>query len=63
MVSRTTLTDGSPVTDDHRELNPVTGQQKGYVVLSAGRICLLQTHPAKGAEMRQFAPNRTGAPR
>lgn len=28
------LTDGSPVTDDHRELLP-NGQQKGYVVLSA----------------------------
>lgn len=27
------LTDGSPVTDDHREINPATGQQKGYVVL------------------------------
>jgi len=27
------LTDGSPVTDDHREINPTTGQQKGYVVL------------------------------
>ena len=31
---KTTLTDGSPVTDDHREINPATGQQKGYVVLS-----------------------------
>ena len=31
----TTLTDGSPVSDDHREINPATGQQKGYVVLSA----------------------------
>lgn len=31
----TTLTDGSPVTPDHREINPATGQQKGYVVLSA----------------------------
>lgn len=30
-----TLTDGSPVTADHREINPATGQQKGYVVLSA----------------------------
>jgi hypothetical protein len=30
-----TLTDGSPVTPDHREINPATGQQKGYVVLSA----------------------------
>lgn len=29
-----TLTDGSPVTADHRELLP-SGQQKGYVVLSA----------------------------
>lgn len=31
----TTLTDGTPVTSDHREINPETGQQKGYVVLSA----------------------------
>lgn len=31
---KTTLTDGSPVTEDHREINPQTGQQKGYVVLS-----------------------------
>lgn len=29
----TTLTDGSPVTPDHRELKE-NGQQKGYVVLS-----------------------------
>lgn len=35
MTQKTTLTDGSPVTDDHREIDPVTGQQKGYVVLSA----------------------------
>jgi|SRR6185369_5239820 len=31
---RTTLTDGSPVTPDHREIDPATGQQKDYVVLS-----------------------------
>lgn len=30
-----TLTDGSPVTPDHREIDPASGQQKGYVVLSA----------------------------
>jgi len=30
---KTTLTDGSPVTPDHRDLKP-NGQQKGYVVLS-----------------------------
>jgi hypothetical protein len=29
------LTDGNPVTDDHREINPTTGMQKGYVVLTA----------------------------
>lgn len=29
------LTDGSPVTPDHLEINPETGQQKGYVVLTA----------------------------
>jgi hypothetical protein len=34
-VSKTTLTDGSPVTPDHREIDPRTGMQKGYVVLSA----------------------------
>jgi hypothetical protein len=34
-MSKTTLTDGSPVTDDHREINPATGMQKGYIVLSA----------------------------
>lgn len=28
------LTDGSPVTPNHREIDPHTGQQKGYVVLS-----------------------------
>jgi hypothetical protein len=28
------LTDGSPVTADHREIDPATGQQKAYVVLS-----------------------------
>ena len=33
--SAQTLTDGSPVTTDHREIEPVTGMQKGYVVLSA----------------------------
>lgn len=29
------LADGSPVTPDHREIDPLTGQQKAYVVLSA----------------------------
>lgn len=34
-MSNTTLTDGSPATPDHREIDPATGMQKGYVVLSA----------------------------
>lgn len=33
-MRKTTLTDGSPVTDDHREIEQSTGMQKGYVVLS-----------------------------
>lgn len=33
-IPRRTLTDGSPVTTDHREINPATGMQKAYVVLS-----------------------------
>ncbi len=33
--SKRTLTDGSPVTADHREIDPSTGMQKAYVVLSA----------------------------
>ena len=34
MTAKTTLADGSPVTPDHRELDPKTGQQRAYVVLS-----------------------------
>lgn len=34
-MSETTLTDGSPVTPDHLEIDLTTGMQKGYVVLSA----------------------------
>lgn len=30
----TMLAGGGPVTDDHRDINPLTGQQKGYVVLT-----------------------------
>jgi hypothetical protein len=33
-MTETTLTDGSPVTPDHRQIDPKTGMQKGYVVLS-----------------------------
>lgn len=33
-MAEMTLTDGSLVTEDHKEINPITGQQKGYIVLS-----------------------------
>lgn len=33
-MAERTLTDGSPVTDDHRDIDPATGMQKAYVVLS-----------------------------
>lgn len=33
-MSNRQLTDGRPVTEDHREIDPVSGQQKGYVVLT-----------------------------
>jgi len=29
-----TMADGSPVTEDHREIDPATGMQKAYDVLS-----------------------------
>lgn len=32
--AKVTLTDGSLVTKDHKEIDPATGMQKGYVVLS-----------------------------
>lgn len=34
-MSTTELAGGGPVTPDHREIDPRTGQQKGYVVLTA----------------------------
>jgi len=33
--SQRTMEDGSPENPDHREIDPATGMQKGYVVLSA----------------------------
>jgi hypothetical protein len=33
-MDKIVLTDGSPVTPEHKEINPLTGQQKGYIILS-----------------------------
>ena len=35
--SARSLVDGSPITDEHKEINPATGMQKDYVVLTARR--------------------------
>ncbi len=33
MTDNRMLSDGGPITPDHREIDPATGQQKGYIVL------------------------------
>jgi hypothetical protein len=60
--SKTTLADGRPVTPDHREINPATGMQKDYVVLSAEErakgfvrpLRFVYTHNKCGAETRMM---------
>lgn len=44
----TTMVDGSPVTDDHREIQP-TGMQKGYVVLSEAERAKGYVRPVRAA--------------
>lgn len=58
--SARTLTDGSQVTDDHRDIDPATGQQKAYVVLSVEErakgfvrpVRQTYTHTACGTDTR-----------
>lgn len=54
------LTDGSPVTDDHRELLP-SGQQKGYVVLSAEERSKGFVRPVRRT-YRHVGPRTCGKP-
>ena len=49
------LTDGSPVTDDHRDLKP-NGQQKGYVVLSPEERAKGFVRPVRTAYKHVGAP-------
>jgi hypothetical protein len=46
---KTTLTDGTPVTPDHRDIDPATGMQKAYVVLSAEERAKGFTRPYRDA--------------
>jgi hypothetical protein len=52
-----TLTDGSPVTEDHRDINPATGMQKGYVVLSEEERAKGFVRPVR----RDYTHNTCGA--
>ena len=51
-----TLSDGSPVTADHREIDPTTGLQKGYVVLSADECAKGFVRPVR----RTYTHNKCG---
>ncbi len=35
MGEKIVLSGGGEITPEHREINPISGQQKGYIVLSA----------------------------
>lgn len=56
-MSKTTLTDGSPVTPDHREIDPVTGMQKDYVVISAEEREICSVRPVR----RSYVHDKCGA--
>lgn len=47
------LASGGPVTDDHRAIDPVSGLQKGYVVLSAGERAKGYVRPYRDAYRHQ----------
>lgn len=56
---RTTLTDGSPVTPDHREINPNTGQQKAYVILAVEERAKGYVRPVRRAYVHQKCGSET----
>lgn len=68
-TQKMTLTDGSPVTADHREIDPATGMQKGYIVLSAEERAKGWVRPyrdsyihvgAGGSEVDPIDPSKSG---
>jgi hypothetical protein len=44
-----TLADGSPITPDHREIDPATGMQKAYIVLSEAERAKGFVRPVRNA--------------
>ena len=57
--SARTLTDGSAVTEDHREIDPMTGLQKGYVVLSAAERAKGFVRPVRRSYMHKTCGTST----
>lgn len=55
---KTTLTDGSPVTADHREIKP-NGQQKGYVVLSEDERAKGYVRPVRRSYLHKTCGTQT----
>lgn len=61
---KTVLADGRPVSPDHREIDPATGLQKAYVVLSEDErakgfvrpVRTTYTHDVCGVETRMGLP-------
>lgn len=54
--SAITLTDGSPVAPDHTEIDPATGMQKGYVVLSEAERKKGFVRPVRDSYRHIWAP-------
>ena len=52
-MTKTTLTDGSPVTPDHRDIDSATGMQKAYVVLSADERAKGYVRPVRRAYLHE----------
>lgn len=55
----TCLTDGQPVSADHREINPNTGQQKGYVVLTPEERAKGFVRPVRSAYVHKKCGGKT----
>ena len=53
------LTDGSPETPDHREIDPATGMQKAYVVLSAEERAKGFVQPVRRTYVHNVCGKRT----
>ena len=53
------MTDGSPETEGHREISPSTGQQKGYVVLTAEERAKGFVRPVRTAYIHQSCKTLT----